>query len=87
MKKRLNDAKGSWAEELASTLWTYKTSIRVPIGETLFSPAFGTEVVIPVEMGIKSYRVAYHDPAQNDAELLTNLDLLEEKENKLTCES
>ena len=43
------------------------------------SLAFGTEVVIPVKMGIKSYRVAHHDPVQNDEKLLANLDLLEKK--------
>ena len=49
LKTRLNDAKGFWADELNSILWAYRTTPRVPTGETPFSLSYGTEVVIPVE--------------------------------------
>ena len=39
---------------------------------------FRADAVIPVEIGINSLRVAYYDPEQNEANLRTNLDLLEE---------
>ena len=50
LKKRLDDAKGNWSEELPSVLWAYRTTIRGPTGETPFSLTYGTEAVIPVEL-------------------------------------
>lgn len=38
--------------------------------------------MVPVEMGVHTCRVSNHDPEQNNADLSTNLDLLEEKRNK-----
>uniref|UniRef100_A0A2N9H1Z5 Integrase catalytic domain-containing protein n=1 Tax=Fagus sylvatica TaxID=28930 RepID=A0A2N9H1Z5_FAGSY len=36
IKTLLEGAKGLWPEELPSTLWTYRTTVRIPIGETPF---------------------------------------------------
>lgn len=51
LKKRLDSAKGEWAEELPHVLWAYWTIHRRSIGETPFSMTFGIEVMIPVEVG------------------------------------
>ena len=51
LKKRLNDAKGKWMEELSHVLWIYRTMPRRSIGETSFSMTYGTEAVIPLETG------------------------------------
>ena len=37
LKKRLDDAKGKWVEELAHVLWTYQTTPRRSTEETPFS--------------------------------------------------
>ena len=37
LKKRLDDAKGKWVEELPHVLWTYQTTPRRSTGETPFS--------------------------------------------------
>ena len=37
LKKRLDDAKGRWVEELPHVLWTYRTTPRRSTGETPFA--------------------------------------------------
>ena len=41
IKKRLDDAKGKWVEELPHILWTYRTTPYKSTGETPFSMAYG----------------------------------------------
>ena len=66
IKTRLKGAKGIWPEELPSILWAYRTTARTPTGETLFRLTYGSEAVIPAEVGITSYRVHNHDENRND---------------------
>ena len=40
--------------------------------------AFGTDAVIPVEIGINTLRISHYDSPQNEVNLRANLDLLEE---------
>ncbi|GKV08871.1 hypothetical protein SLEP1_g20442 [Rubroshorea leprosula] len=47
-------------------------------GETPFSLAYGTEAVIPVEIGLPSNRAGRHDDGDNERLLRENLDLVEE---------
>ncbi|GFY95453.1 hypothetical protein Acr_10g0008380 [Actinidia rufa] len=79
LKARLERSKNEWAENLPSILWAYHTTSRIPTGETPYSLVFGTESVIPVEIGMPSFRVLNFDKEINEAELRVNLDLLEEK--------
>ena len=65
-------------DELPGVLWAYRTTPRAPTGETPFSLAFGTEAVIPVEIGVHSLRVQHHDPGTNEEGLRINLDLVDE---------
>ena len=51
IKTRLERAKGIWPNELPSVLWTYRTTARTPTGETPFRLAYGSEAVIPAEVG------------------------------------
>ena len=41
LKKRLDDAKGKWVEELPHVLWTYWTTSRMSTGENPFSMTYG----------------------------------------------
>ena len=75
----LTRSKGRWAEELPSILWAYRTTPRIPTGETPFSMTFGTEAVVPVELQEGSLRIQFYDESSNSESLLTELDLLEER--------
>nr|GEY70973.1 reverse transcriptase domain-containing protein [Tanacetum cinerariifolium] len=46
--------------------------------DTRFSLTYGTEAVIPAEIGMPTYRTTAVDVVNNDEELRLNLDLLEE---------
>ncbi|XP_074378641.1 uncharacterized protein LOC141720188 [Apium graveolens] len=48
-KKRLGEAKESWAEELPWVLWAYRTTPRSSTGETPFRLAYGTDLLVPVK--------------------------------------
>ncbi|XP_030970747.1 uncharacterized protein LOC115991144 [Quercus lobata] len=78
IKTRLDDAKGAWPEELPNVLWAYRTTARTPTRETPFRLTYGTEVVIPVEVGVTSIRRGTFNKEINDDELRLNLDCLDE---------
>ncbi|RDX81685.1 Tf2-6, partial [Mucuna pruriens] len=76
LRKRLEEAKGRWAEELPQVLWSYHTTPHSTTKETPFRLMFGTDVVIPVEIGEPSPRTALFEPGRNEEELRANLDML-----------
>ncbi|GJX54899.1 hypothetical protein Tco_0284796 [Tanacetum coccineum] len=51
-------------------------------GETPFSLTYGTEAVIPAEIGMPTLRTAEIDQASNNEALGINLDLIEEEGSK-----
>ena len=71
-------AKGTWPEELLSVLWAYMMTAWTPTGETPFSLTYGTETVIPVEVGLTSLRREFFNEQINDDQLKQNLDCLDE---------
>ncbi|KAK6144267.1 hypothetical protein DH2020_021087 [Rehmannia glutinosa] len=79
LKARLEESKGNWPEELPGVLWSYRTTHRAAIGETPFSLAYGTEAIIPVEIGAPTFRVANFSEENNEIALRAELDMLEEK--------
>ncbi|RDY04866.1 Tf2-11, partial [Mucuna pruriens] len=78
LRKRLEEAKGRWAEELPQVLWSYHTTPHSTTNETPFRLTFGTEAMIPVEIGEPSPRTALFEPSRNEEELRANLDLIQE---------
>uniref|UniRef100_A0A2N9I8K3 Uncharacterized protein n=1 Tax=Fagus sylvatica TaxID=28930 RepID=A0A2N9I8K3_FAGSY len=78
IKTRLEGAKGLWPEELPNILWAYRTTARTPTGETPFRLTYGIEAVIPVEIGLTTWRTDNYDEGINDAQLRSNLDLVDE---------
>ena len=56
LKKRLDEVKGKWVDELPHVLWSYRTTSRRSTGETPFSMTYGVEEVIPVEMEFPTMR-------------------------------
>ena len=79
LKKRLDDAKGKWVEELPHVLWTYRTTPRRSTRETPFSMTYGVEAVIPLETGFPTLRTSSFNPSNNDELLEKNLDFIEER--------
>ncbi|XP_072081198.1 uncharacterized protein [Arachis hypogaea] len=57
LKKRLDNKKGTWADELASVLWSYRTTEQSATGETPFRLTYEVDAVIPVEIGEPSPRL------------------------------
>ena len=78
LKTRLHEAKGLWVEELNSVLWAYRTTLRIPIGESPFSLAYGMEAMIPLEIGLPSTRVEQYREPENSECRRADLDLLPE---------
>ena len=66
IKTKLDDVKGAWPEELPNVLWAYRTTTRTPTRETPFRLTYGTEAVIPVEVGVTSTRRAAFSEKGND---------------------
>ena len=64
LKKRLDDAKGKWVEELPHVLWTYRTTSYT--GETPFSMTYGVETVIPLETGFPTLKTSSFSPSSNN---------------------
>ncbi|XP_015967214.1 uncharacterized protein LOC107490929 [Arachis duranensis] len=57
LKKRLDKKKGVWADELASVLWSYRTTVQSSTGETPFRLTYGVDAMMPVEVGELSPRL------------------------------
>ena len=83
LKKRLNDAKGKWVEELPHVLWMYRTTPCRSSGEIPFSMTDGAEAVIPLETGFPTSRISSFNPSDNDEQLTKSLDLIEEKKENV----
>nr|GEX38223.1 reverse transcriptase domain-containing protein [Tanacetum cinerariifolium] len=82
IKSRLREGNKNWIEELLHVLWAHRTMIKSSHEDTPFSLTYGTEAVIPTEIGMPTYRTAAVDVVSNDAELHLNLDLLEERRER-----
>ncbi|GKC55365.1 reverse transcriptase domain-containing protein [Tanacetum coccineum] len=85
IKARLGEDNINWVEEVPHVLWVLCTMIKTSNEHTPFSL---TKVVIPVEIGMPSLRCREVNRAENNKELLLNLDILEErKEKAMVCEA
>ena len=82
IKTKLDEVKGAWPEELPNVLWAYRTTARTPMRETPFRLTYGTEAVIPVEVGVASTRRTTFNEVENDDKLRVNLDCLDEVRDK-----
>ena len=76
LKKRLDDAKGRWVEEV---LWAYRTIPRKSTGETPFSMTYGAEAVILLETGFSTLKTNSFSMSGNNELLEKSLDLIEER--------
>ncbi|GJY23577.1 reverse transcriptase domain-containing protein, partial [Tanacetum coccineum] len=79
IKVRLEERSKNWMEELPHVLWAHHTMIKSSNIDTPFSLTYGTEAVIPAEIGMPTLRTAELDLVRNNEALKINLDLLEER--------
>ncbi|KAK3010667.1 hypothetical protein RJ639_010839 [Escallonia herrerae] len=52
LKKKLDEVKGAWVDELLKVLWVYRTTPHSITGETPFLLCYGTEAMLPIEIGV-----------------------------------
>ncbi|XP_025647999.1 uncharacterized protein [Arachis hypogaea] len=75
LKKKLDDAKGLWAELIPEVLWGYNTTPQTSTKETPFRLVYGSEAMIPLEISQNSIRT-YID--NQDEARRSELDIIEE---------
>ena len=73
LKKRLDDKKGAWADELGSVLWSYRTTPHSTMGESPFKLTYGVDAMIPIEVGEPSPRLIFRNT--NSQSMREELDL------------
>ena len=78
LKKRLEQAKGKWVEELPDVLWAYRTTPGRPIGNSPFALAYSMDAVIPTEIGLPTIRNEVGRQGDANMELGRNLDWADE---------
>ncbi|GJY55573.1 reverse transcriptase domain-containing protein [Tanacetum coccineum] len=86
IKGRLGEKNKNWVEEISHVLWAHRTMVKSSNGETPFSLTYGTEAVIPVEIGMPTLRTVEVDMIKNNEDLGINLDLLEEKREQVAIQ-
>ncbi|GJU77277.1 reverse transcriptase domain-containing protein [Tanacetum coccineum] len=86
IKARLDERSKDWIEELPHVLWAHRTMIKSSNGETPFSLTYGTEAVIPAEIGMPTLRTTGVDLTKNNEALGMNLDLIEERREQAAIE-
>ena len=64
---------------MPAVLWAYRTTSRTSTGETPFSLVYGSEAMIPVEVGMSSLRRQWTREESNNEHLAQDLDLLDER--------
>nr|KYP45242.1 Transposon Ty3-I Gag-Pol polyprotein [Cajanus cajan] len=78
LKKRLGSSKGEWVPELPSVLWAYHYTPQTTTQETPYRLTYGSDAMIPVEVGEPSHRRLTFDESHNEVQLNINLNLIEE---------
>ncbi|GAA0174514.1 hypothetical protein LIER_27892 [Lithospermum erythrorhizon] len=66
VKKRLQEERGCWDQELPTVLWFFQTTPSPITGETPFSLVYGSDALLPVEIHLETTRVSYYDELANE---------------------
>lgn len=75
LKKRLGEAKGGWVDELDQVLWGYRCSPHGSTGESPFNLTYGSDSMLPVEVGEPTIRRLPSEMTINEEDLRSNLDV------------
>jgi hypothetical protein len=84
IKKRLEEAKDKWVEELPSIMWTHRTTKRRSTGEMQFTLTYGVEAVILLKVDLPTTRTAEFDAEENEDNLRKDLNLLKARRDLAT---
>ncbi|GJZ45232.1 reverse transcriptase domain-containing protein [Tanacetum coccineum] len=79
IKTRLGRDMAGWVDKFPNVLWAHRTSLKQSNRETPFSLTYGSEAVIPAEIGMPTHRTIMIREEFNDEEICLNLDLLQER--------
>jgi len=82
LKRRLEKAKGVWAEEVPRIVWAYHTTPQTSTMETPFSLVYGSDAMNPVEIHESLPRFQNFVAEESNEERRVNLDLLDEAREK-----
>jgi len=78
LKRRLDKAKGTWAEEVPRIMWAYHITPQSTTKETPFNLVYGSDAMIPVEIQENSPHFQNFVVEESNEERKVNLDLLVE---------
>nr|KYP37686.1 Gypsy retrotransposon integrase-like protein 1 [Cajanus cajan] len=78
LKRRLGQAKGTWPDQLPEILWAYRCTPQSSTKETPFRLTYGTDAMIPVEVGEPSLKRTQFDEDSNRETLNVQMDLVDE---------
>ena len=84
IRKVVDNNPTCWDELLSEVLWAYRTSKRLSINTTPYSLVYGHDAVIPVEITVKSLRVARQNQLSHvdyESAMLAELDDIDEQQN------
>ncbi|GJT29574.1 reverse transcriptase domain-containing protein [Tanacetum coccineum] len=80
IKTQLGREKKGWVDELPNVLWPHRTSLKTRNGKIPYGLTFGSEAVIPTEIGMPTHRtMMIKEGDDNEEEMRLNLDLLTER--------
>nr|KYP73685.1 Transposon Ty3-I Gag-Pol polyprotein [Cajanus cajan] len=77
LKQRLGQAKGMWPDHLPEILWAYRCTPQSSTKETHFRLTYGTDAMIPVEVGEPSLRRLQFNEQTNREALNVEQDLVD----------
>nr|QBG82596.1 putative uncharacterized protein [Papaver somniferum] len=77
LKKKLDEHKGRWCEQLHNVLWAYMTTRRSATGESPFLLTYGAEAVIPTEILMPTTKTEAWEKNLTTHMMLERLDDLE----------
>jgi hypothetical protein len=77
LRKRCRMSGCNWVENLYQVLWAHRTTSHSSTGETPFKLVYGTDAVIPVEIGNPTWRITYPIP-DNNQRLCEEMDVVDE---------
>ncbi|XP_059669211.1 uncharacterized protein LOC132314352 [Cornus florida] len=81
IEKMIKDKPRRWHETLSEALWAYRNLKRTSMGTTPYRLTFGHDAVLPIELNVKSARVALQHnliPADYNEAMLAELKDLDE---------
>ncbi|XP_059639352.1 uncharacterized protein LOC132281693 [Cornus florida] len=81
IEKMIKDKPRRWHEALSEALWAYRNSKRTSTGTTPYRLMFGYDAVLPMELNVKSAKVALQHnliPADYNEAMLAELEDLDE---------